>query len=131
MVEYQQRDARRIGARPATNFVVVGLVIILITGVFVGANAENNQLMLEAILDNNLEVVKSLLDRGTDINSMMNGGTALMWAAGTDRLEMAKLLIDKGADVNAKNQYGGTALIWASNQGHLELINLLKAHGAR
>src|SRR5208283_1368711 len=82
-------------------------------------------------LDGRTELVKSLLDKGADINTKTNEGwTALMQASRQGHAEVVKLLLDRGADVNATFD-GRTALTFASVGGHSDVVNLLKAHGAR
>ena len=46
---------------------------------------------------------RALLDWGADVNATSDRGTALIWAAGSDRAspELIRLLLDRGADPNA------------------------------
>ena len=95
-------------------------------------NAANDNdftvLMQAALLNQNPEVIKILIDEGADVNAKSkSGNTALMYAAiFNQNPEVIKTLIDEGADVNAKNKDGSTALIQAaiSNQNP-EVIKIL------
>ncbi|MEK7858893.1 MAG: ankyrin repeat domain-containing protein [Elusimicrobiota bacterium] len=77
------------------------------------------------------EEVKSLLDRGADVNGKdQYGATALMRAASGGRGDVAKLLLDRGARVEEKDAYGKTALQAAASSGSPEMIRLLLGRGA-
>jgi cytochrome c len=93
------------------------------------------------------ENVKALLDRGADVNAGYSRGTALIFAAGSDRagVDMIKLLLDHGADptVVAKRcdrcihepraEDGSmdlTALMLARQRGETDAVRLLVAAGA-
>jgi hypothetical protein len=81
--------------------------------------------------DGDLEQVKELISKGTDVNSRdVLGSTALMFAALGGNLEILKLLVEKKADVNAKNDDGVTALMYASAQGYLPVVEFLIEKGA-
>ena len=74
--------------------------------------------------------LKSLLDRGLDVNSRTAGGTSLLMMAAPDTAKM-KLLLDRGVEVNAKSKSGYTALMVASlYRGSGAAIRLLLAKGA-
>ncbi len=81
--------------------------------------------------DGDLEKVKELLSKGTDVNSRdVLGSTPLMFAANGGNLEVCKVLIENKADVNAKNKDGVTALMFASSSGDLPVVQLLLEKGA-
>jgi len=75
-------------------------------------------------------LVKSLLDKGADINATDEGLTLLMKVATEGYLKTAKLLIDKKADIDARSNEGGTALIAASMAGYAKIVELLVNAGA-
>jgi ankyrin repeat protein len=84
-----------------------------------------------AAQDGRLDIVRSLLDRGSDVedrNTLRE--TALDAASRYGHLAVARLLIERGADVNARDRHGWTPLITASTYGQLEVARLLLDHGA-
>ncbi|MCI0388792.1 MAG: ankyrin repeat domain-containing protein [Acidobacteria bacterium] len=97
-----------------------------------------NSDLIIAIDENDIEKVKSLLDKGADINARIeNGDTALMMAVNRTRdIKLVNLLLDKGADVSAKNnnddrlQLNQTALIYASIYEETEIVIALLERGA-
>lgn len=95
-----------------------------------------------------LEIIKLLLENGTDINAEVIGfGTALHIASSEGHLEVVKLLIENRADVNARSTTRSrdgtftalyqasrdgtfTALHQASRYGHIQIVKLLLENGA-
>ncbi len=78
-----------------------------------------------------MEIVKSLLKNGTDINAKdTNGITALMGAAVTGQTNVLEFLLDKGADINEKNTDGSTALNCAAMGGQTDAAEFLLDKGA-
>ena len=92
--------------------------------------------------------VKALLDWGADVNTRNERGTALIWAAGSDRAgaDTVKLLLDRGADPNAvasrcdrcihephaeDGSTDLTALMLAKQRGETDIVKMLIAAGAR
>ncbi len=90
---------------------------------------------------------RALLDWGADVNATSDRGTALIWAAGSDRAtpELIRLLLDRGADPNAvasrcercihepRSEDGRpvlTALMLARQRGETEIVKMLLAAGA-
>jgi ankyrin repeat protein len=64
------------------------------------------------IVATRLDIIKSLLDHGADVNAKGSGGfTPLMNATLASHSERIKLLISRGADVNARDDSGKTALM--------------------
>ena len=57
------------------------------------------------------DAVKTLIERGEDVNEKSTGLTPLMFAARHNQPEIAKLLIDNGAKLNSRSEREGmTAL---------------------
>lgn len=83
-----------------------------------------------------IEVVKLLLDAGTDINKPIDSGGPLLpplvYALKVNRLEIAKFLIANKADVNLAGKFEGNAPLHlaASNKSGAALIILLLGAGA-
>jgi ankyrin repeat protein len=88
------------------------------------------QALVFASLCGRVEVVRLLLDRGTDINATPPGShwtaTALHAAAGQGQLAVVELLVDRGADQSIKDvRYQSTPLGWATHMGHDDVIAVL------
>jgi ankyrin repeat protein len=88
---------------------------------------KNKRLLIEASKDGKIEVVKSLIDTGVDINTTnSNGFTSLILASERCHTEIIELLVKAGADVNLKDgRYGSTALIFATYHDCEEIVKLL------
>ncbi len=82
----------------------------------------------QAIRNNDLASVRSLL-KASDVNLKdQRGGTPLMYAAAYGSIEAMNMLLEAGADVSAKNAFDVTALHWCS--GDLAKVRLLVSKGA-
>ncbi|KAH9054003.1 ankyrin repeat-containing domain protein [Lactarius deliciosus] len=78
-----------------------------------------------------LDIVRSLLERGTDVNERsIFRATALHAASSYGKVEVVKLLVQWDADVDSRDTSGRTPLIWASESGQFEVTQLLIDHGA-
>jgi len=91
-----------------------------------------------AARDGHIEVVKTLLAAGADVNARdFYEETPLYYAIdgkSTNSLEIAKLLIDKGADVNAHDDSDQTPLessIYVNSETGYEIAKLLIAKGSK
>ena len=93
-----------------------------------------------AVLSNNLETVRVLLDHGADVNARVkgvNGGfndfsgtTPLLIAAQRHFSAIANALLDYGADVRVADNSGLTALHYAAKRGDAALAQRLIDKGA-
>lgn len=82
--------------------------------------------LFEAVSDNSIELVESLLAQGADPNIPDNNGTTpLMEAASGGNLVMVKLLLGRGAKIDAKDQFGDAAADYARNRGFKNLETYL------
>ena len=100
-----------------------------------------SQELIEASKNGNIDIVKTNLDNGADVNSLytLRGKyfkyTALLMAAKNGYLDITKYLITNGANVNYQikiwpDQIGETALILAAGNGHYEIVKHLIVKGA-
>ena len=97
-----------------------------------GASALGVPLLITAAIGNDLNTVRTLLQKGEDVNARSEAGdTALMSAAQHADVTMLKLLFEHGADVKAVTKYQGTALFRATVAGNVEAARLLVGYGAR
>jgi ankyrin repeat protein len=72
------------------------------------------------------EVVKFLLDSGSDPNMILRlGSTPLHQAALFGNIEIVQLLIGSGANVNARDDLGETPIYSAVHLGYLEMVKCL------
>lgn len=89
-----------------------------------------------AINHSDVERVKKIIARGTDVNAKMaEGWTPLTAAAYHGRLEIVQILIRSGADVNGRkdsplNGDGRTPLMVATGRGHIDIVKFLLETGA-
>ncbi|KAN0127453.1 Ankyrin repeat-containing domain protein, partial [Lactarius tabidus] len=98
----------------------------------VTSDSEHQQcLVYSASQNGQLYIVRSLLDRGYDVNDRnTRRETALDVASRFGELEVARLLIERGADVDARDRDGWTPLITALEYGQLDVARLLLDHSA-
>jgi len=90
-----------------------------------------NTALILASEEGHIEIVKSLLANGDNINEKNeDGNTALIWASRNRHIEIVKYLLANGANVNEKDKDGNTALIWVSKKGHIKVVKSLLANGA-
>lgn len=76
-----------------------------------------------AALENNLEVLRLLVERGGKIN--INRGQALRLAAKNGNMEMVKYLLEEGADINLRWHKRNSAIMEAAKHGHIKIVKLL------
>ena len=82
----------------------------------------------DAIRNNDLAALRSLI-KGGDVNTKdKRDTTPLMYASAIGASEAMRLLIEAGADVNAKNAFDATALMWCA--GDIRKVKMLVSKGA-
>jgi ankyrin repeat protein len=88
--------------------------------------SKSRQIRFTAVWKGELETVRLLIKKGSNVNVKNNKGeTPLHNASNGGHFRIVKLLIEKGSDVNAKAKNGWTPLSEASYKGHLEIVKLL------
>ena len=139
-----EKDRSLVNAFAVDGFYALGLAvffrhaetvkILLDAGADVNAQARNPMKVRPihaASAAAQIEVTRSLIERGADVNARQQAGfTPLHEAAGSGKLEFARLFLDHGADVNARTDDGKTALTLAIEKGQDAMVKLLRERGA-
>lgn len=97
-------------------------------------NTQNNpsDKIIEAVKNNQLDVVEVELKNGVNVNTRnQNGESLLLLATRANNFEMAKLLVAHKADVNLQDDRLDSPFLYAGASGYLELVKLFLANGAR
>ena len=84
-------------------------------------HAFNNEALRIAILKDQLEIVKYLVENGDSSSKDLSA------ASQYGRLDIVKYLVENGADISAHND---DALVWASQYGHLDVVKYFVENGA-
>ena len=96
----------------------------------IGGGIFDNDL-IDAAQNNDIDLVRQLLDNGIDINVRDDtGNTTLARASLNGHIEIVKLLLDRGADINSIDENGWTSLMLASSNRYTEIVKLLLEKGA-
>lgn len=107
-----------------------------------GAHVNRSGAIVMAAEDGKLDMVRSLLDKGADINEIgiehptdprfkEDMGSALHRAVEGGHEEVVKFLLHQGADANLKDVMGRTPLALAEAKRNSGIMGLLKERGAR
>jgi hypothetical protein len=111
----------------------ISILVLLLLGSFAinDALAQRQKSLHQAIIDGEIEQVKSQLSAGEDVNLKNRmGWTLLHTAIRNRRTEITQLLIEKGADVKARDNSGRTPLHFAVETGQKDVVEQLIAKGA-
>ncbi|WP_426431243.1 ankyrin repeat domain-containing protein [Winogradskyella sp. HB-48] len=66
--------------------------------------------LCKAVATGDVELTKTLINQGADVNAKSNGMSPIHYAAKYNRVELIKVLITAGADVHKSCDMGYTAL---------------------
>ncbi|XP_075902240.1 uncharacterized protein ankrd1a [Nelusetta ayraudi] len=92
----------------------------------------DEQMFLEAVLDNKMQLVEKFLADGGDPNAADNfQRTALHKASFKGHVEVMRRLLEGGASIEKKDKLEATALHWACRGGSVEALQLLLDAGAK
>ena len=92
---------------------------------------ENVTTLMVATKNNNIELVKFLINQKVDPNIVTNNGiTALLLAIKNSNIDIVKYLLDYGANINFINKNGETPLHFACRENNLDIVSLLIKYGA-
>ena len=94
-----------------------------------------NSELLKAAKEGELSRIKTILEKGADVNAKGNFGDtplhhATHYAAANCNIEIVRFLIEKGADVNSETGLGDSPLAIAAESNNVELCKFLMEKGA-
>ncbi|WP_108868134.1 ankyrin repeat domain-containing protein [Aquimarina aquimarini] len=78
-----------------------------------------------SIVRGDYEMVKKMVELGSEVNKISEGMTPLMYAARYNRLEIIKLLVANGAKISTQNDKGYSAMKYAEISGAEDAKSLL------
>lgn len=83
-----------------------------------------------AVKQNNLVLLKQIIQYGGDVTLLNSTGTtALHMAISDENTEVVKFLLEQGADIDKADQHGWTPRAMAEYQGHEEIKGLFQTKG--
>src|SRR5260221_283271 len=107
---------------------IVSALFVLAFGVACALGQDPSDRFYQAIRNNDLSTLRTLL-KTSDVNLKdQKETTPLMYAAAFGSVDAMKILLDAGADANAKNALSVSPLLWCA--GDLEKVLLLVSKGA-
>ncbi len=86
--------------------------------------------LCDRVSEGDIAAVRRLIQSGADINSNLDVGPALWYAADEGNMEMIEFLLSQGADVNQKTDWGDPSVHRAFWMGHKAVADRLIAAGA-
>jgi ankyrin repeat protein len=115
--------------RHSARLLLISLIAVTTICASVLGQAKSDPELVVAAREGDLETVRALLAKRTNVNAAArDGATAVLWAAHHANLPMVRALVAAGANVNVPNRYGMTPLLEASRTGDTPMIaELLKA----
>lgn len=105
---------------------------IIARGTHVTQNHYNQNALIIAIIGNNMDHVRMILESGQiDINDKdTEGMSALHCAVRNNNLGMTRLLLDTKANIDVIDSFGNTPLHWSARWGDAEITRILLQSGA-
>ena len=101
-----------------------------VTKVVNAKDSEGDSPLFIAAWNGHGEMIKTLLDKGAEVNAQGGyHGNALQAASARGHEQVVKILLDKGVEVNAQGGYYGNALYAASSGGHEQVVKILLDKG--
>jgi len=105
---------------------------VLVSAAFITAAAfANAKNIAEVVSAGEREQALVMLETGTEVNApLLDGSTALLYAAYLDDAALVAALLDASANPDVRNEYGAFALSEAAQNGNSTIVKLLLEHGA-
>nr|WP_317228607.1 ankyrin repeat domain-containing protein [Pedobacter montanisoli] len=98
----------------------------------INMNKNQKSVIIEAVKNNRLQEVETLLKQGIDVDVQNEHRQSLLLTATHEGyFEMAKLLVFYGADVNKQDEQLDSPFLYAGASGQTEFVKLFLTHGAR
>ncbi|MHC4439981.1 MAG: ankyrin repeat domain-containing protein [Planctomycetota bacterium] len=111
--------------------IFISVLLLFVSFALNDTQAQRQKSLDQAVVDGDIERVKSEIAAGVDINSKNRmGWTLLHIAINKKHTEIAQLLIDKGADVNIKDNRARSPVHLAVQTGQKAIVEALIAKGA-
>ena len=115
-------------SRKGLKLLLVGTLLVVLG---VGATAQQDITLIEAVTTGNTAAVRTSLERGDDMNvQQVDGTSVLLLAVSGNNLDVADLLIRAGADVRVANRYEVSPLSLACLNGNAAMVEKLLEAGA-
>ncbi len=89
-----------------------------------------NQHVEDAIIDEDIERLKQLMEQGANLEGQVDGWTPLLRAAYEGNTEILNYLLDQGANIDFKDQAQSTPLDWAITNNNTDIARILVERGA-
>ena len=130
MMQASQADTRTYIRRTKASTVTAVIWIAVLALLCSGATFAAAPALLDAVRRGDLDTVRSLLERGAEVDAMTaDGATALQWAVHNDQLALVDLLLEAGANANTANRYGVAAASLAAENGSAAILERLLQSG--
>ena len=128
----KRMDGRRVRERSKRRNRPASAVVVLLLSLLQWGAVPAESPIADAAMRGDVEEVRSLIERGLDVNAPQGDGmTALHWAAETGSTEIAHILLGVGADPEAVTRNGDyTPLHLAARTGSASVIEALLEAGA-
>lgn len=111
--------------------IFISVLMMLASFAVNDTQAQRKKTLDQAVVDGDIERVKSEIEAGVDINSKNRMGWALLHIAiNKKHTDIVKLLMEKGADVNIRDNRGRTPVHLAVETGQKEIVEALIVKGA-
>ena len=94
------------------------------------ANVHGETPLMMAALRGEMDLVRTLVERGAQVNRPAGTWTPLHYAASGPSPQVVAWLLDRGAGIDARSPNGTTPLMMAARYGSIDSAELLMARGA-